>query len=416
MLSDLKAVPIKQQELFQVTPKMFRDRTNLFLSYRRTIPRNLHPTGSRFQSLVEEEEGLIGHRRVGSNRAKKSREYHDEAEEPTLIELKPIAPSIFDISSELDQHLVIINKKTNELGGLYKKLLITTYNEKSRLESQLEELNYEITKKFEACYVLIKKFEFLQKNYKRLNLKYNDNELSIIENFKKNYALKIQEKSLIFRNLQNNYIKFLRDEEDESDNLLGSRSNVISGSSGSLPPAYDIIMNEEESKNIEDYSKQILQQTQHQISNSQMLETREREISKIAMGILEISTIFKEMESLVIDQGTVLDRIDYNITNASHDLHESGRELTKAQGYQKRTTKCKIIFLLSLIVVALVIIVLVKPHGTTKYVTRPETKPAPENPNSETPASDPNTQTDPNPDSVPERPGLSTPDSDIIHI
>lgn len=404
---------------------MFRDRTNLFLSYRRTLPRNTQLANNRFQSLVEEEEGLIGHRKAGGTRGKKTREYHDEAEEPGLIELKPMAPSIFDISTELDQHLVIINKKTNELGILYKKLLITTYNEKSRLESQLEELNYEITKKFEACYVLIKKFEFLQKNHQRLNLQYNDNELSIIENFKKNYALKIQEKSLIFRNLQNNYIKFLRDEEDESDNLLSSRSNVLgSSSSASPPPAYDIIMHEEESKDIENYSRQIIQQTQQQISNSQMLETRERDISKIAMGILEISTIFKEMESLVIDQGTVLDRIDYNITNTSHDLFESGRELTKAQGYQKRTTKCKIIFLLSLIVAALVIVVLVKPHGTTKYITQPAETPKPDNSNSAGPSSDPGPDpnaapkpADSNADAngAPERPALSTPDSEIIH-
>ncbi|CUM49851.1 uncharacterized protein AC631_02648 [Debaryomyces fabryi] len=347
---------------------MFRDRTNLFLSYRRTVPRSLPRNDRRFESLVEEEEGLIESRR--SDRRQRYQDNNDS------IEMKALPPSIFDISKEIDDNLLQIKGKTSELNSLYKKLLITNYNEKQAIENKIENLNYDITKKFEGSYVLIKKFEFLQKNHGKLNLDYSNNEISIIESFKKNYALKIQESSLIFRNLQNNYIKFLKDDEDETDTLINDSNK----------DQFNLIENEEESRNIENYSKQILQQTQIHSSNSQFLQTREREISKLAMGILEISTIFKEMESMVIDQGSILDRIDYNIANTAQDLKSSEKELVKAQGYQKRTTKCKLIFLLSLIVFALFIIVLVKPHGKTKVVekpppdTNPEDRPTINNP------------------------------------
>lgn len=332
---------------------MFRDRTNLFLSYRRTVPRSLPRNDRRFESLVEEEEGLIESRR--SDRRQRYQDNNDS------IEMKTLPPSIFDISKEIDDNLLQIKGKTSELNSLYKKLLITNYNEKQAIENKIENLNYDITKKFEGSYVLIKKFEFLQTNHVKLNLDYSNNEISIIESFKKNYALKIQESSLIFRNLQNNYIKFLKDDEDETDTLINDSNK----------DQFNLIENEEESRNIENYSKQILQQTQIQSSNSQFLQAREREISKLAMGILEISTIFKEMESMVIDQGSILDRIDYNIANTAQDLKSSEKELVKAQGYQKRTTKCKLIFLLSLIVFALLIIILVKPHGKTKIVEKP---------------------------------------------
>lgn len=332
---------------------MFRDRTNLFLSYRRTVPRSILRNDRRFESLEEEEEGLIESRR--SDRRQRYQDNNDS------IEMKNLPPSIFDISREIDDNLLQIKGKTSELNSLYKKLLITNYNEKQAIENKIENLNYDITKKFESSYVLIKKFEFLQKNHGRLNLDYSNNEISIIESFKKNYALKIQEGSLIFRNLQNNYIKFLKDDEDETDTLINDSNN----------DQFNLIENEEESRNIENYSKQILQQTQIHSSNSQFLQAREREISKLAMGILEISTIFKEMESMVIDQGSVLDRIDYNIANTAQDLKSSDKELIKAQGYQKRTTKCKLIFLLSLVVFALFIIVLVKPHGKTKVIEKP---------------------------------------------
>ena len=332
---------------------MFRDRTNLFLSYRRTVPRSLPQNDRRFESLEEEEEGLIESRRSG-----RRQRYQDNNDS---IEMKNLPPSIFDISREIDDNLLQIKGKTSELNSLYKKLLITNYNEKQAIENKIENLNYDITKKFESSYVLIKKFEFLQKNHGKLNLDYSNNEISIIESFKKNYALKIQESSLIFRNLQNNYIKFLKDDEDETDTLINDSNN----------DQFNLIENEEESRNIENYSKQILQQTQIHSSNSQFLQAREREISKLAMGILEISTIFKEMESMVIDQGSVLDRIDYNIANTAQDLKSSDKELIKAQGYQKRTTKCKLIFFLSLVVFALFIIVLVKPHGKTKVIEKP---------------------------------------------
>lgn len=287
--------------------------------------------------------------------------------EPEAIEMKPLAPSIFDISQSLDDTLASIKLRTNDLSSLYKKLLITRDSEKAALEKSIEDLNYTITKMFEACYVPIKKLEFLQKNYVRLKLNYTPDELVIIENYKKLYAVRIQESLLVFRNLQNNYIKFLRDDDYDNDD---DTRQLLSGTASSN----QVALLEESSSNIESYSRQALQQAQQQIQNnpnSQILASREREISKLAMGILEISTIFKEMETLVVDQGSMLDRIDYNLAQAAEDLRQSDRELIKAQGYQKRTTKCKIIFLLSLIVLALFIVVVVKPHGKTTVVEKP---------------------------------------------
>lgn len=339
---------------------MFRDRTNLYLSYRRTIPRSISSGTSRFDSLMEEEEGLIE-----SRRAPKFKESNEG------IELKPMTPSMFDISGEIDSILDQTKAKTHELSTLYKKLLITSQGEKKTVETKIDELTYNITKKFEGVYVLIKKFEFLQKNYEKLGINYTPEELSILENLKKNYALKIQESTLVFRNMQNNYIKFLRDDVDESEQLLGNSEN-----------AFAVTEDETKTKDIEDYSKQILMNTQVQMkkSNTNYLQEREREISKLAMGILEISTIFKEMESLIVDQGSILDRIDYNLSSTVQDLKLSDKELLKAQNYQKRTTKCKIIFLLSLVVFALFLIVLIKPHGSSKPQQLTPQQPAPEQP------------------------------------
>jgi t-SNARE complex subunit, syntaxin len=374
---------------------MFRDRTNLFLSYRRTIPRDkTKSTESRFDNLIEEEERFIESRRPAR--------YHDTADNANSIELKPLVPSIFNISHELDTNLTIIKQQIHELNSIYKKLIIINKSDKKSLESKIEEYNYQILKNFEKCYILVKKIEYLNVNHEKLKLNYTENDLDILNNYKKTYAIKIQENSIVFRNLQNNYIKFLRDDDDEMDGLMSDTSRSVRNSTEwgrdtsqatlrtslntsrtSLDNSrifdQNLLLEEEgRSSKIEDYSKQVLQQ-QHN-SNSKYLQQREKEISNLAMGILEILTIFKEMESLVVDQGSLLDRIDYNLQNTARDLKESDKELNQARVYQKRTTKCKMIFLLSLIVFALFLIVLVKPHGSTKVVEKPNKPEKPTNP------------------------------------
>lgn len=42
-------------------------------------------------------------------------------------------------------------------------------------------------------------------------------------------------------------------------------------------------------------------------------KAREKEIMHVADSIRDLQTIFKELAVLVIDQGTIIDRIDYNI-------------------------------------------------------------------------------------------------------
>ncbi|KAK6878702.1 t-SNARE affecting a late Golgi compartment protein 2, partial [Candida tropicalis] len=111
------------------------------------------------------------------------------------------------------------------------------------------------------------------------------------------------------------------------------------------------------------------------------------------------------MESMVIEQGTMLDRIDYNLTTTVQELKSADKELIKAHHYQKRTTKCKIIFFLSLCVFALLMIVMLRPGGSTKKIVVEKPVPAPvtdpDRPTIDKPENDitdPNDVSDPNDD------------------
>lgn len=79
--------------------------------------------------------------------------------------------------------------------------------------------------------------------------------------------------------------------------------------------------------------------TQEQVEtimlNQQLAEDRVREFERIFTSIKSLHEMFQDMNTLVIEQGAVLDRIDYNM-NITHTRVQKARvELEKAADYQK---------------------------------------------------------------------------------
>jgi syntaxin 16 len=64
------------------------------------------------------------------------------------------------------------------------------------------------------------------------------------------------------------------------------------------------------------------------VNNDREITQREAEINDIAKSIFQLADIFKELQTLVVDQGTMLDRIDYNIDQTVVQMKEGHRELT----------------------------------------------------------------------------------------
>ena len=72
----------------------------------------------------------------------------------------------------------------------------------------------------------------------------------------------------------------------------------------------------------------LLQTAQKKRQNNDVaIAQREQEINDIAKGIIELADIFKELQTMVIDQGTMLDRIDYNVERMTADVKGAEKEL-----------------------------------------------------------------------------------------
>ena len=63
------------------------------------------------------------------------------------------------------------------------------------------------------------------------------------------------------------------------------------------------------------------------------LRQRDRELTEIAKSIADLAVLFKDLSSMVIDQGTLLDSVEYNIEQTAVQVSQAVKELNVA-------TKC----------------------------------------------------------------------------
>ena len=60
------------------------------------------------------------------------------------------------------------------------------------------------------------------------------------------------------------------------------------------------------------------------------LQARDRELSEIAKSIASLAELFKDLSVLVIDQGTLLDSVEYNIEQTAVQMKGAVQELNTA--------------------------------------------------------------------------------------
>jgi syntaxin 16 len=86
---------------------------------------------------------------------------------------------------------------------------------------------------------------------------------------------------------------------------------------------------------------------------------RNKEIKTLVSTINDLAVLFKELSVLVVEQGTILDRIDYNIECAHADTKQAVVHLEKtAELEQSMRSKGALTCLISSIIVCLLLLVI----------------------------------------------------------
>ncbi|KAI5458394.1 t-SNARE [Mariannaea sp. PMI_226] len=339
---------------------MWRDRTNLYISYRQSYAH--HPTQRKpYRASTSATSGLAD--AYSSSYANEDRRgllsagaFDDDGD--AVIEMDLLPPRWADISDDITELLSAIATKSQSLGKLHQKHILPGFNDddaKRAEEAQIEKLTQEITKAFHECHRCIQQVEKMVRESKQSGT-ISRAEEAMAKNIQISLASRVQDASANFRKKQSAYLKKLRDMGGLASPNLGERSGT--------PQLGFFDASLQESDADRHFSQSTLQQaTQQRMlhSNDAVIAQREQEIEDIAQSIIELSDLFRDLQTMVIDQGTMLDRIDYNVERMNTDVKEADKELKIASGYQRKSTKRKIILLLILIIAGLFILLMIKP-------------------------------------------------------
>ncbi|KAJ6974205.1 syntaxin-41 [Populus alba x Populus x berolinensis] len=197
-----------------------------------------------------------------------------------------LPPAWVDVSEEIAANVQRARMKMVELAKAHAKALMPSFGDGKEDQRTIEGLTQEITG-------LLRKSE---KQLKRLAAAGPSEDSNVRKNVQRSLATDLQNLSMELRKKQSTYLKRLRQQNEGQDgddlemNLNGGRSII-------------------DDDNLDDM---------------------------VVESVNELAQIMKDLSVLVIDQGTIVDRIDYNIQNVATTVEEGLKQLQKAERTQKR--------------------------------------------------------------------------------
>ena len=110
---------------------------------------------------------------------------------------------------------------------------------------------------------------------------------------------------------------------------------------GEEDPTFDMLNNSEKNEKKDEFLR---------FEEPNKLQLRDNELSLLLNNVSELATIFKDIQNLVMEQGSILDRIDYNIEIAGDNVLKSKKSLIKANEYHKNSCFRNVILALLIII------------------------------------------------------------------
>eukprot|EP00796_Vickermania_ingenoplastis_P005314 gene5314-3816_t len=226
-----------------------------------------------------------------------------------------------------------------ELRRKHLKVEFSSTRDETQEETEIEKCQDIIDSYFKSCEKIILDLEKIY--LEELPDGGTDSELTILRNVKMCLVNELNQISKIYRDSQRRYMIDVKKQRAVFQKWSGGdRQQML----------------EQELEN-DALMDQYLQKgmTQEQVEtimlNQQLADDRVKEFERILTSIKSLHDMFQDMNTLVIEQGAVLDRIDYNMNLTHTRVHKARVELQKAADYQKAGMfKLCVLFLVILII------------------------------------------------------------------
>ncbi|XP_005392289.1 PREDICTED: syntaxin-16 isoform X3 [Chinchilla lanigera] len=202
-----------------------------------------------------------------------------------------------------------IKQKMKELAILHDKHLNRpTLDDSSEEEHAIEITTQETTQLFHRCQRAVQALP------SRARRACSDQEERLLRNVVASLAQTLQELSTSFRHAQSGYLKRMKNREERSQHFFDTSVPLMDDGDGNA--LYDRGFTEDQLVLVE--------------QNTLMVEEREREIRQIVQSISDLNEIFRDLGAMIVEQGTVLDRIDYNVEQSCIKTEDGLKQLHKS--------------------------------------------------------------------------------------
>lgn len=245
-------------------------------------------------------------------------------------------PEWASVVQEIHQDLMQIKGLLTELNKAHNEHLKVNFGAKQKSEQRIDELTSTIKASLQKC---------KQATLRLANsaAEKTQSERMVILNVMKGIGVLLNERGAEFRREQKDYFARVTAQEE-----LGALFGSPGGTNG-------------QEAFLEGFENGFAPEQQERMQELQRnASVRQAEILKIAQSVNELHSLFNEVHVLVIEQGTILDRIDYNIEQTLAHVVKGKQELIEANKYSKKALKMKCIIALIVLVLIESIILAVK--------------------------------------------------------
>jgi syntaxin 16 len=302
-----------------------RNRTDLFLRYRnQALGINKYGADNSKDASRLLDKAIGSHVQNGASAAEMGLAGAAGALPPQYVDFKELTRS----------QMLGIKAKMGELRKLHGQAALTSFDDTNSKELEIEVVTQEVTRLFREAEKQLQRF-----GHQQSATAADD---KVRRNVQRTLATELQNLSVQFRKQQKQHLNQLRQQKEGV-----SGSWLDAGPSGDPGDEYDPGFSD--------------MQAMQASSMDALAEERDREVRNILTSIADLAQIMKDLSTLVIDQGTILDRIDYNMEQVSLKVEEGVGQLVKAEKSQRqsRMIMC-IMFLVVAVIVMLLFVILQK--------------------------------------------------------
>ncbi|KAK9497064.1 hypothetical protein O3M35_004444 [Rhynocoris fuscipes] len=252
------------------------------------------------------------------------------------IELGNIPPAWASIVEDIHYTMVRLKAKIKAFNEVVDNTLLRpSFDDSKENETQMKSIREEIMRMYNGVYRSIGQI-YSETSHAQSNL-----EKRLVTSVTKALVSEIQNVYSEFKSIENNYQSKMKSRQERTNKYfetvdLEERSydnENLDSSNGLNEGWFD----------------------EQQFLDDRKLIEKEQQVGKVLESVIELRDIYHEVNRLIVDQGTVLDRIDYNIEVTSMKVKKATSDVEKvSRAYHKKNKKLYCILILSVILITLI--------------------------------------------------------------